>query len=529
MGLGALAAPLFVDWAKRQWIDALSEIPGIPTKFSQLLAAHLQIDPQLACPEPVAVDVVLGWIRQRSPKLWEEIEEISELGFTASLGQVHRVKLKRPISLRGWRSESTPQRKMRSSRPFSQVEEREVSIVAVKLQYPGLKERLPEQLSNLIRILERSPLAKRGLDTLSYRLEMTQWIESELDYLREAEAQNLFMERADGWVKVPAVYLPWSTRYCLVQEWIEVDSLKSRSDAPLNQRCLISSRFTHWWLHSLFVEGLLHTDLHPDNLGVEKDSDDVVLFDFGSTLKLTPEERTALRNLVRRSLQEELTESQVLSDLLVLGFSESRLAPIRGQLPKLIAAFTRFLREKAFDAREWSFSEKVNEILGEEKGWFRSAGSPRFLLVMRSLSGWLNALRIINGTVPLSEILEGLGFQISKGCEQDKIPSIRSESSKVASVLEAFRLRVQLIEGDKVKVDLEFPGQRALALEELLPESVLTQLQNQGVSLAAMQESLIKELTLESSPQVTRELFHQVLDHRVIRVWLSQSREAPDS
>lgn len=527
MGLGALAAPLFADWAKRQWIDALSEIPGIPTKFSQILAAHLQVDPQLARPEPVSAEVALEWIRERSPKLWEEIEEISEPGLAASLGQVHRVKLKSPLAVSAFGSELGVQDASRSRGPTSHESAKLTSILAVKLQYPGLKERLPDQLSNLIRLLERSPLAKRGLDTSSYRREMSQWIESELDYLKEARAQVLFLERASGWVKVPAVFFRWSTRDCLVQEWVETDSLLSLSDASEAKRGLVALRLTKWWLHSLLVDGFLHTDLHPENLGLEKDSGEVVLFDFGSTLELSVGEKSALRRLVGRSLEGRMQEQEVLSDLLALGFSEERLTPIRVQLVDLLGALLQFLRVKDFDARVWSFSEKVAEILGEEKGWFRSAGSPRFLLVMRSLSGLLNTLRLLNGVVPLSEILEGLGFQFSERREEAWAPSVQGQSSRAAQALEAFHLRVQLIEGEEVKVDLEFPGQRALALEDLLPESVLTQLQSQGVSITAIQESLVKDLTKEATLGESRELFHQAVEHRVIRVWLSHDPEAP--
>jgi len=166
--------------------------------------------------------------------------------------------------------------------------------VAVKVQYPGVREALESDVRAVSVLSRATALVARGLALPPLVAELRERLLEELDYLHEAAAQRRFALAydADPRFVVPAVVQ--ATPRVLVQQWLDgtplarVAELGSQAErdraAELYQLFLVSGPER---------AGLLHTDPHPGNFRITADGRLGVL-DFGSTLRL-PDGITDLR------------------------------------------------------------------------------------------------------------------------------------------------------------------------------------------------------------------------------------------
>lgn len=164
-------------------------------------------------------------------------------------------------------------------------------VVAVKVQRPGLREELGEDLGVVRSLL--APLAwrdpKSHADALTSLGELGDAILRETDFVEEAASMRVFGEWAAGrgaaGVRVPRVYS--ATRRAIVMEYLP--------SAPVEDPRLCA-RLMDFFLAQLFQLGRVHTDLHAGNLGVDPEGR-LVVYDFGSVLRCPPGMLDCLKRL----------------------------------------------------------------------------------------------------------------------------------------------------------------------------------------------------------------------------------------
>ena len=139
----------------------IGKIPGIPAKIAQILSSKCEISPQDLSLEmtPLPIEEVKSLILERSPNCAESIEWIDSRGICASLGQVHKAVLK------------------------------DGAEVAIKVQYPGVKEEMERHLGMLFKAATLGPQKKYGLDIAGYESYIKQSLLDELDYYRTHNRQ----------------------------------------------------------------------------------------------------------------------------------------------------------------------------------------------------------------------------------------------------------------------------------------------------------------------------------------------------
>ena len=99
-------------------------------------------------------------------------------------------------------------------------------------------------------------------------------------------------------------------------------------------------------------------------------------------------------------------------DLLVqVGFAREKLTPIKPQLSELLnIIFEPFLESRPYDLSQWRIKERVDQVLGEKKWWFRSAGNTDFFEIMKSFFGVVNLLEILEAKISWHEVMEAIDF-----------------------------------------------------------------------------------------------------------------------
>ena len=477
--------------SEKYLLKSLSGIPGLPQKAAQWLnlkfdeVSEIQLD-------RMRVEDVHALIVERAPKLAEQIREIQKNGKSASLGQVNQVLL-----LNGRQ-------------------------VAVKLQYPEIENLFKDQLSMMGFALRKSPAVKFGLDIEEYQTDFLGKIEEELNYELEAQKQQKFysayLDEID--IAIPKVYSEFSSKTVLSQEWITSDQLPKLKSLDKSIKFKLGKILVRHLLVSIFKKGVVHTDFQPENWGYDSRTGRLVLYDFGSCLELTPEDRNALVELVKAARDRD--SRRVFDSLLTIGFKENNLLQVADKVPYIIEKlFEPLIENRPWRTKEWELSNSLNSSLGDLGWWFRAAGPPWFLFLMKAVQGYIYALGELDVAVPSYQIFNQVLSETSFPLEETLMkPEYAEFHKKVESQCKEYPncaqfLKVLVRENGKDKVSLTMPRRSVDDMESLIEESVLSVLEAKGISIA---ECIQRVQKTGYQPQLIFE--ENVSDQKYYRVWL---------
>jgi predicted unusual protein kinase regulating ubiquinone biosynthesis (AarF/ABC1/UbiB family) len=198
----------------------------------------------------------------------------SEPVAAASLGQVHRAAL------------------------------RDGRVVAVKVQRPGVREQLADDLEVLGELADFFEAHSDQARQFAVRDAFDQFrtaLVAELDYRREASNLETLREvlRNRPCIVVPQPYRDFSTSKVLTMEYVDgrkVTELTPLARLEFDFRPLADELFGAY-LDQILSAGFFHADPHPGNLLVTRDGR-LALIDVGMVGRLTPETRQLLTKLM---------------------------------------------------------------------------------------------------------------------------------------------------------------------------------------------------------------------------------------
>ena len=175
-----------------------------------------------------------------------------EASFAASLGQVHKAKLKNN------------------------------EIVACKLQYPDMSSAVEADLNQLKIIFKIYSSYNKSIQIREIYKEIEARLKEELDYKLEHRHLKIFeyMHKKNSFIKIPKVHKNISTQRLLVMEYLDGKKLieyKNSSQKIRNE--LAKNLFMAWYL-PFYKYGIIHGDPHLGNYSVNKDNN-INLFDYG--------------------------------------------------------------------------------------------------------------------------------------------------------------------------------------------------------------------------------------------------------
>lgn len=193
-------------------------------------------------------------------------------------------------------------------------------IVAVKVQRPEVKKVIDADLDILFLIaksLEKHFPSMRAYQPVEVVKEFALWTRRELNFKIEAHnAMQLQDElKNNKSVKVPKVYLDYSSRNVLTMEFIDgvkIDNLTALSKMKVNMKKLAMTYFCSILEQSLLY-GLFHADPHPANIFVQRNGK-MVYLDFGIMGELIPSDRKKVIKFIA-SIPEENPEKSL--DILI--------------------------------------------------------------------------------------------------------------------------------------------------------------------------------------------------------------------
>ena len=173
-----------------------------------------------------------------------------EASFAASLGQVHKAKLKTN------------------------------DYVACKLQYPDMSSAVEADLNQLKIIFKIYSSYNKSIQIREIYKEIEARLKEELNYSLENKHLKIFkfIHKNNSYIKIPNVYEKISTNRLLVMEFLNGKKLIEYKNAPQKTRNELAKKLFMAWYLPFYKYGIIHGDPHLGNYSVDnKNIDDKLM------------------------------------------------------------------------------------------------------------------------------------------------------------------------------------------------------------------------------------------------------------
>ncbi len=174
---------------------------------------------------------------------------------------------------------------------------RDGTVVAVKIQRPGIREAIETDLplfENLAERIEKLSPDARVFNPKIMVQEFAVQIRKELDFTHEGKNSEIIAaSMADiPEIKIPKIFWQYSGKKVLTMEFVEgcriddVEIIKANNVDPVH----IADVGFHAYIRQIFRDGFFHADPHPGNLLVSSEGR-LIFLDFGMVVLIRPERR----------------------------------------------------------------------------------------------------------------------------------------------------------------------------------------------------------------------------------------------
>ena len=254
--------------------DQLASMRGAAMKLGQLISMDAGdfLPEELAVilgrlrddADPMPKDQLIATLNQSWGEKWQD--DLLYFSFApiaaASIGQVHKV-----ITMDG-------------------------RMLAVKVQYPGVKKSIDSDVDNVATLIKLTGFVPKSLDINPLLQEAKAQLHQEADYVREADMLNRYsalVESTDILCKgnnafvIPQTFAPLTTSTVLAMDFIEAQDLDALLNEPQDVRDAVMTALMTLFFSEIFHFKLLQSDPNLANYQFKPDTKEIVLLDFGAT------------------------------------------------------------------------------------------------------------------------------------------------------------------------------------------------------------------------------------------------------
>jgi predicted unusual protein kinase regulating ubiquinone biosynthesis (AarF/ABC1/UbiB family) len=286
----------------------LAHMRGAAMKLGQLLSMDagellpIEWEPILSRlrqeADPMPKAQLLKTLAASWSKDWHQ--QFSYFSFTpiasASIGQVHRATLKDGRQL------------------------------AIKVQYPGVRESIDSDIDNVMNLLKLSGVLPKHIDLTSVLAEAKAQLKAEANYLQEAEFLNTYRQNLgnDSRFIVPFVVDELTDKNILTMEYIEGSPITDISNMSAGIVDLVCSQLMDLTYQELFTHKLMQSDPNFANFLYQSDTQKIVLLDFGACRQLS--QHTSVHYLAMADAMQRQDNNDMRSALYSLGLVDNNMS-----------------------------------------------------------------------------------------------------------------------------------------------------------------------------------------------------------
>jgi predicted unusual protein kinase regulating ubiquinone biosynthesis (AarF/ABC1/UbiB family) len=176
--------------------------------------------------------------------------------------------------------------------------------LAIKIQYPGVRESIDADVDNVATLLRVSGVLPKTLDIAALLAEAKRQLHEEADYVREGEQLVRFgalLADSPAYV-VPELDREFSGDNVLAMRFVEGVAIETLVDAEQSMRDAAMESLIALVLRELFAFGLMQTDPNFANYRYQPATGKLVLLDFGATRLVDPATVNGYRALLLAGL-----------------------------------------------------------------------------------------------------------------------------------------------------------------------------------------------------------------------------------
>lgn len=263
--------------------------------------------------------------------------------------------------------------------------------LAIKVQYPGVRESIDSDVDNVATLLRVSGVLPRELDLAPLLTEAKRQLHEEADYEREATQMTRFADWLDGHADyvVPRPLPELTTARVLAMDFIDGIPIEALADAPQEQRDAAMRDLMALVLREMFEFGAMQTDPNFANYRFQPDTGRLVLLDFGAARDVDPATAQGYRSLLSAGLSGD--RDAVREAARAAGFlGDAAVARHRPLVDRMIGiVVTEMNRPGPFDFGDRGFVEVLRaqgmEMAADRSTWH--IPPVETLFVQRKVSG----------------------------------------------------------------------------------------------------------------------------------------------
>lgn len=319
-------------------VDALSQLKGAAMKAGQLLSLEFS---DLLPPEVVQIlrtlhdsstsmdisQVRYILTRELGGERFAQLESFSSQPIaSASIGQVHKAVL--------------------NGRP-----------VAVKIQFPGVASTIDSDINTLKKFAKSwTQLRGKEISFDDFFKELATSLKLESDYLCEAKNVDDYRSKIGGASYViPSVYHEYTTEKILTlsfEEGVRInDWIKSKPS--LEESSAFGQLLINLLIDEFFTYGVVQTDPNYGNFLYRPETRQLVLLDFGATIRYDPSFRHDIQGLFRVMASRD--HKKLVKMIIEFGFLDARESP--EVLDLLVAMLENIVRIFAAESQPFRFND----------------------------------------------------------------------------------------------------------------------------------------------------------------------------
>ena len=183
-------------------------------------------------------------------------------------------------------------------------------LLAIKVQYPGVRESIDSDVNNVAALLRVSGLLPSSVDISQILNEAKKQLHAEADYQREQDWLTCYAKRLGNQSRfiLPTPYTELTTPQVLAMTWVEGEPIESLANASQGLRDEVAKALFDLALKELFEFGVLQSDPNFANYRFNHDEQKIVLLDFGATREIPQSMVEGYLELMRTGIEKNSTK-----------------------------------------------------------------------------------------------------------------------------------------------------------------------------------------------------------------------------
>ena len=373
-------------------VDTLKNLRGAAMKFGQLLSLD--------------ETVIL------SPDLAAIFAQLQSSGYSMTPSQLKKVLN------HNWGDDWLKDFKYFDVRPFAAASIGQVhkatlksgEVVAIKVQFPGVKQSIDSDLATLKFIMKTFGMLPENFPLEHYLSQCGDLLKRETNYELEAENINLFSGFLNGSkvIHVPKVYNKLSTDQTLTMSFLEGRELSNITEFDQSARDEISLNLIELLFNEIFNFKMVQTDPNLANFLLTRGGKSICILDFGACCRVSEETYRLNKELLSVVLSLDL--NCIKSFLQEKNFipQETSMAGTKFLENIISVTINELSKDETFDFQK----SKVFQLIVQENLnlYFdlmpSSVLGSDFIFIQRKIFGLILFFRSIGTKLPLLKILK---------------------------------------------------------------------------------------------------------------------------